>query len=134
MEKSGSPPRLVLVDDNDEFRGLVRAVAEPLGWEVGEFSNGKEFLAAIGRIESPDLILLDLVMPDMDGIETVGALGASSMRSQVILVTGALPLYAQTAAELGRAHGIEVAALLQKPVSLRDLREALDPEKLRARP
>ena len=53
---------LVIVDDEEEFRALVCRVAEPLGWRITEFGNGRDLLAAIGRQLRPDLIILDIVM------------------------------------------------------------------------
>lgn len=117
--------RLALIDDDDELRPSVRAVAEGLGWQVAEFSNGAAFFSAVARKFRPDLIMLDMVMPKMDGIETIGALGASSLRCPIILMTGRLPLYTRTAEELGRARGLNIVKILHKPVSLSELRTAL---------
>ena len=119
------PRRLAVVDDNAEFRAIVRAVAEPLHWEVSEFENGKRFIAAVTRDLHPDLVMLDMVMPEMDGIETIGALAASSVRCPIILITGRLPLYTQTADELARAHGLEIVKLMQKPFSVAEMRAEL---------
>lgn len=102
-------------------------VACPLGWEVTEFTDGGALLSAIRRELRPDLILLDMVMPDVDGIETVRALGSSSLRCPVVLITGRLPIYTTAARELGLANGLEIVDALQKPVSLARLREILAP-------
>ena len=117
---------LALIDDDDELRALVRKVAESCGWEVVDFPNGTAFFSAVARDFRPDLIMLDMVMPDMDGIETIGALGASSLRCPIILMTGRLPLYTQVAEELGRARDLNIAKTLQKPLSLSELRSLLD--------
>ncbi|HUF86611.1 MAG TPA: response regulator [Thermohalobaculum sp.] len=122
---TGTPRLLAVVDDNEEFRAIVRAVAEPIGWQVSEFSNGAELFVGLARDFRPELIMLDMVMPEMDGIETIAALGASSVRCPVILMTGRLPLYTRTADQLGRAHGIEILEILQKPVPLARLRAVL---------
>lgn len=124
-ESTGTPRPLAVVDDNEEFRTFVRAVAEPIGWQVVEFSNGTELFAGLARDLRPGLIMLDMVMPGMDGIETIAALGASSVRCPVILMTGRLPLYTSTAEQLGRAHGLEIREILQKPVPLARLRAVL---------
>jgi CheY-like chemotaxis protein len=124
------PQILAIVDDDEEFRVLVRRVAEPLGWQTTEFANGQEFLRAIGRALRPHLIVLDIVMPELDGIEAIGGLGGTSMRCPVILITGRLPLYTSAARELAEANGIEIADVLQKPVPLAVLRKALDPAAL----
>ena len=117
--------RLAVVDDNEALRTVVRTVAEPLDWRVAEFENGRDFITAIAREPPPDLLMLDMVMPKMDGIETIGALAATSVRCPIILMTGRLPIYTQTADELARAHGLEILALLQKPFPLAELRAQL---------
>ena len=119
--------RLALVDDNAEFRAIVRMVAEPMGWQVSEFPNGRAFFAWLSSSAPPTLIMLDMVMPDMDGIETLAGLGASSLRCPVILMTGRSPLYTSTGEQLGNAHGIDIARVLQKPVPIAELRRELDP-------
>ncbi len=126
--RSERPRRLAVVDDDEEFRVFVRRVAEPLGWEISEFTNGRELIAAIGRSLRPDLIILDMVMPEFDGIETIGGIGAISVRCPIILITGRLPLYTTAARELGQANDIEIADVLQKPVSLARLRAILGRE------
>lgn len=124
-EAGPAPRRLAVVDDNDEFRSFVRTVAESADWTVSEFGNGRDLFAALARGLRPDLIMLDMVMPGMDGIETIAALGATSLRCPLVLMTGRLPLYTQTAGQLGRAHGLTISALLQKPVPLERLRAVL---------
>ncbi|MHA1529783.1 MAG: response regulator [Alphaproteobacteria bacterium] len=115
------------MDDDEEFRTIVRRVAEPLGWRISEFSNGMGLIAAIGGSLRPDLIVLGMVMPELDGIETIGGIGATSVRCPVVLITGRLPLYTTAARELGQANSIEIVDVLQKPVSLARLRAILNP-------
>ena len=119
-------PRLAVVDDSTEFRQLVRAIAERIGWTVREFANGRDFLASLSTGPHPDRVVLDLVMPDTDGIETVGLMAATTLRCPVVLISGRQPLYAYAAQDLGRAHGIDIAAVLHKPVGLEKLRATLD--------
>jgi len=126
-EEDQSPQHLVIVDDDAELRALIARVARPMGWEVTEFANGGEFLAAIGGTLRPDLIILDIVMPDVDGIETIGGLASSPVRCPVVLITGRLPLYTTAARELGQANGLEIVETLQKPIPVSRLREILEP-------
>ncbi len=126
--QSERPRRLAIVDDDDEFRSFVRRVAEPLGWQIYEFPNGSGLMAAIGGSFRPDLIILDIVMPELDGIEAISGIGGTSVRCPVVLITGRLPLYTMAARELGQANDIEIADVLQKPVSLARLRAILGPE------
>ena len=129
-QQSEGSRELAIVDDDEKFRSFAHRVAEPLGWQISEFTNGRELITAIGGSFRPDLIILDMVMPELDGIETVGAIGAVSVRCPIILITGRLPLYTMAARELGQATGVEIADVLQKPVPLKRLRAALDPERV----
>ncbi|MCP4140167.1 MAG: response regulator transcription factor [Chloroflexi bacterium] len=79
--------RVVVVDDHTLFRrGLVSLLTVMQGIQVvGEASNGKESLEIISRTK-PDLVLLDVNMPVMDGVETVKAL-RSSVDCKVLMLT-----------------------------------------------
>ncbi|HLY08169.1 MAG TPA: HD domain-containing phosphohydrolase [Planctomycetota bacterium] len=65
--------RILVVDDEVANRGLVRRVLEPLGYEVVEAADGEEALASVA-LQLPDLVLLDLLMPRMDGYAVVQVL------------------------------------------------------------
>lgn len=66
---------ILIVDDNDTNRKLCRAILEGSGYQVREAANGEEALSAV-RSEPPDLILMDVQMPVMDGMETLRRLTA----------------------------------------------------------
>ena len=125
-DAAGGCSRLAVVDDSAEFRQLVRAVAERIGWTVREFANGREFLASLTTGPHPNRVVLDLVMPEADGIETIGLMAATTLRCPVVLISGRQPLYAHAARKLGHAHGLDIAAVLPKPVGLEKLRATLD--------
>ena len=80
--------RLVVVDDHSLFRrGLVSLLSEMPDFEVvGEAGNGTETLPLIARVD-PDLILLDINMPGMDGIQTVEALRKAHSRARIMMLT-----------------------------------------------
>lgn len=60
--------RVLMVDDNNLSRLLARAVLKNLGWQMDEAENGKQALEKI-RCNQYDLVLMDIQMPEMDGIE-----------------------------------------------------------------
>ena len=63
-----NPPRILIVDDNETNRDILRSRLGPHGYELLEAADGEEALAAT-REHHPDLILLDVMMPKIDGIE-----------------------------------------------------------------
>jgi excisionase family DNA binding protein len=65
-----SGPLVLIVDDDARLREFVRVNLEAEGYEVREAGDGEEALAALGE-RSPDLILLDVMMPQVDGWETL---------------------------------------------------------------
>ncbi len=80
--------RVLLVDDQQAVRrGLwLRLHLEPDIQVVGEASTGKEALSMAHAL-SPDVVLMDIEMPDMDGIETAAALRAADSRSAVVILS-----------------------------------------------
>ena len=62
------PPRILIVDDNETNRDILSARLAPHGYELMHAADGEEALAA-ARESAPDLILLDVMMPKIDGIE-----------------------------------------------------------------
>jgi DNA-binding NarL/FixJ family response regulator len=80
--------RIVVVDDHTLFRrGLVGLLAEMEDFQVaGEAANGQEALTIIAA-EKPDIVLLDVNMPGMNGIETLTAMRKQGMASPVLMLT-----------------------------------------------
>ena len=66
---------ILIIDDNDTNRKLCRIILEQSGFRTREAANGREGLQAV-RAELPELILLDVQMPVMDGLETLKRLKA----------------------------------------------------------
>jgi DNA-binding NarL/FixJ family response regulator len=83
-----SPVRVLVVDDQAVVRDAMRLLLEatPDFRPVGEAGSGAEALAAIEQLD-PDLVLLDVRMPDMDGIETARRIPAARRRTVVVLMS-----------------------------------------------
>jgi CheY-like chemotaxis protein len=79
--------KLVIIEDNEDNRLLVRAILEDL-YEVIEYETGPEALASLA-LEPPDLVLLDISLPDMDGPEVLRhmRLDAALCRVPIIALT-----------------------------------------------
>jgi DNA-binding NarL/FixJ family response regulator len=80
--------RIVVVDDHALFRrGLISLIEEmPEFQVVGEAVNGQEALAVIERVK-PDIVLLDINMPTLDGIQTLGAIRKTDLNQKVLMLT-----------------------------------------------
>lgn len=79
------PPKVLIVDDEPQIRTLLKATLARAGYNIVEASNAREALAS-KSIDRPDLVLLDLGLPDRDGLELVGALAAEP-RSAVVVIS-----------------------------------------------
>jgi DNA-binding NarL/FixJ family response regulator len=84
-------PRLLIVDDHDDFRRSARALLELEGFEVvGVAEDGPSALAAVEALR-PDVVLLDIQLPGMDGFEVVELLRARHEPARVVLVSSRSP-------------------------------------------
>ena len=80
-------PTVLIVDDHPSFRASARAILEAEGFEVsGEAEDGEAAIAAAGRLH-PDVILLDVQLPDLDGFEVTRRLIADNGKTCVVLVS-----------------------------------------------
>jgi len=80
--------RLLVVDDVHLFRAGLTAALTAAGYDViGEAANG-EAAVAVAESELPDIVLLDILMPGMSGIDVLGKIKAASPSSEVVLLTG----------------------------------------------
>ena len=117
---------IVLIEDNEKNRKLARDVLVHQGYRVVEAESGEDGLAAVGR-ERPDLILMDIHLPGIDGIEALRRLRADA-------ATSTIPVIAVTASVMTHDRQKILAAgfdgYQSKPISVRPflaaVRETLD--------
>lgn len=86
----GEAPTVLVVDDDADQRFLVRAILESHGWTVREAADGRSALMEIGRGQGLHLVILDLVLPDIDGFDVLTAVRASldTANLPVVVLTG----------------------------------------------
>lgn len=81
------PVTVLIVDDHDRFRASARQLLEADGFVViGESASGWEAVADAARLD-PDLVLLDIQLPDIDGFEVAGHLAAAARPPAVVLIS-----------------------------------------------
>jgi two-component system, cell cycle response regulator DivK len=115
---SPGAPLVLIVDDNQKNRKLARDVLRAAGVRTLEAGNGAEGMALASE-HQPDVILMDLRLPDMDGTDAARALGDDPRTAAIpVVALSALPLEAD---EWIVAAGF--AGYLEKPISVRDFPE-----------
>ena len=110
-------PRILVADDDDGLRQLLRLILAREGFEVFEAANGEQALALAITVD-PAVILLDVMMPDLDGYDVCRRLKNDQR-------TGGVPVVFVSAAEdVARRNDMQklgAAACIQKPIGPRDL-------------
>jgi len=117
--------RLLIVDDQPALGEIVRRTAEGLDYTVMVTTHAEDFMAEYESFD-PTTIVLDIVMPDIDGIELVGWLVERNCSARILVASGYNKRYAKMAETLGAAKGLEIM-FLEKPFRIAELREALTP-------
>jgi len=81
-------PYVAIVDDDSSFAAYLRTFLSLRGYEARCYTRGDEILASMKQTEAPDVILLDVMMPGLDGLATLRALKGSRPETQVIMLSG----------------------------------------------
>lgn len=101
------PHRILVVDDDAAIREALRIVLEDAGYEVAEAADGREALLRL--TPRPALLVVDLMMPELDGWELIGELARTAPLADIpICVLSAIATHAPP----------EARAVLQKPIDL----------------
>ncbi|MAN52393.1 MAG: hypothetical protein CMG77_11110 [Marinimicrobium sp.] len=120
--------KIMTVDDDEFMRRLISRLLNKLGYVmIKEVTGGQEAVDVLRALKTPpDVMILDLKMPDMDGIEVVRHLVELGFVGQLILLSGEDERLLRTAQNLVHAHNIPVLGYLTKPVDDRELGLLMD--------
>ena len=122
-EGRGGPHRILIVDDSRMDRQMMRSSVESAGWdiEIRESSDGMDALIVIGDWK-PDLVMLDIVMPNMDGFQFVAKIAENPLTRdiKVLVVSGySLP---EIREKLRNRH---VVGFIAKPVDMATIKSTV---------
>jgi CheY-like chemotaxis protein len=121
LEDAGMSKTILLVEDNDDSRKMLKAYLENRGYRVVEASNGYDAVEYVKQA-LPDLILMDMAMPEIDGLN-------ATRRIKEIAGTGEIPVFCVTAhSDYYGEKAIEAGCIkvVLKPVDLDNLSETIE--------
>jgi two-component system chemotaxis response regulator CheY len=119
-------PTILVVDDEDQIRQLICETLEQAGYHVTEARDGKEGLQQY-RLSPADLVVMDILMPDQDSLETIVTLRRKFPNVKVIAITGGSDM-------IGILNFLDVAKMLgahstlQKPFEMKPLLDTVQAE------
>ena len=116
--------RLLVIDDDVAFRGFIDEVSRTMDYDVVVTGNAEEFQAGYFELK-PNVIIMDMVMPGVDGLTLMHWLVEQKCTAKVIVITGFNPSYAEMARTIASGGPLKSVLTLSKPVAITDLRAAL---------
>lgn len=122
--KAVEEKRLLVIDDEASICDFVRQVAEGVGFTVVTAIDHQQFQSAYAEFQ-PTAILLDLVMPDVDGIALLGILADANCQAKILIMSGYHPELLKSGFRLGDGYRLDVKGTLRKPFGSTELRQAL---------
>ena len=119
-------PSVLIVDDEEAIRRLIRSTLEQAGYHVQEAADGKQGLSQY-RQAPADLVIMDILMPDQDGLESILTLRREFPNAKIMAITGGSDMigilnFLDVARMLGARH------TLQKPFEMQQLLDAVQAE------
>ncbi len=119
-----APPVLAVLDDDANIVEMIQFAALRIGFEVHIATNAMQFQKIVCEYQ-PTVVLLDIIMPDMDGNEVVEWLVEQRLTVSIILMSGFDGRYLTVVKNLCQARGADVCGTLSKPFSISELKSTL---------
>jgi len=117
------PTKIYIVDDDEQVADLLGVIVDMAGFEQQIFTTSREFVKQ--TTGDTDIILLDLNMPDMDGIEVIRELAKKRCPASILFISGQDAGVLHSAEKLAKAHDLRVIGSVGKPVQIGLLQKIL---------
>ena len=115
--------RILLIEDDDSLRAILRVSLEKMGHAVTEATNGREAMG-IFKKTAPNLVLTDLIMPEIEGLETIRAMRRAQPELKIIAMSGGGR--SDSRDNLNMAKNFGATAVFAKPFSFKELHKVID--------
>jgi DNA-binding response OmpR family regulator len=116
---------LIIVDDDVNFLSALKRNLERYQFHVDTCSEPTRALDQLFQIGNVDLLILDLTMPDFDGVELMQALARRNNPTPILLISGWWSETLELCSALGKGLGLNIVGALQKPFDLEQLVHAI---------
>jgi EAL domain-containing protein (putative c-di-GMP-specific phosphodiesterase class I)/FixJ family two-component response regulator len=113
--------RILILDDDAAVGQTIQWIAESLGFEAEFVIRPEEFFQRLDQM-NPDIITIDLVMPELDGVEIMRLLTERKSRAKIVISSGMGSRVLEAAQRSATEHGLSIAGVISKPISKEALR------------
>ncbi len=120
--------RLLIIDDERDFSSFIERVAAACGYEVRATVEPEEF-HRWSREWQPSHIIVDLVMPKVDGVEILRFLAGERSEARIMIMSGFDGRVVEAARRIGTERGLNIVATLQKPLRAAEVRAVLEQQR-----
>ncbi len=118
--------KVLIVDDEDFITTVIQKIASRLGCEVSSVNDARKVGSAVVAF-NPDVIFLDLLMPEVDGVEVINMLCEAKSDAKLILMSGLDERTIKSVSEIAVNGGLDVIGTLSKPVQADKIEQLLSP-------
>ncbi|MBT4906015.1 MAG: response regulator [Rhodospirillaceae bacterium] len=124
MNEGHRKRRLLAIDGEEKYLEFIQFVAEDLNFEVHALTHSSEFAAEYQDFD-PDVLLIDIMMPECDGVEIARWLSGCDTPKKIIFMSGLRSDFSQFSRALTDPDGIHTIHSFRKPINLGPFRELL---------
>lgn len=118
------PQRVFIVDDEPAILDVLSRGLQNAGYQTTTFTSGREFERTVVR-DLPDLCIMDLSLPDLDGVTILNELAAQDYRGRILLISGHSQQLLRSVSRLAEDYQLQIIGCLRKPFTLGPLIETI---------